>query len=187
MKIGIYPGSFDPIHLGHIKIVNEILNRKIVDKVLIVPTGDYWNKNVNASLEDRINMAKLFSSDKILVEETDNSIRATYDFLRLKESQFKDAELWLILGGDNIENLHRWINFMKLIKYPFIVIKRDGFNKSYIEKRFSGMNKRNYEILDIPNIDISSTYIRENINSDNDLNDVIDPKVLEYIRKNHLY
>ena len=45
MKIGIYPGSFDPIHLGHIKIVNKILEDKLVDGVLIVPTGDYWNKN----------------------------------------------------------------------------------------------------------------------------------------------
>ena len=187
MKIGIYPGSFDPIHLGHIKIINEILDRKIVDKVLVVPTGDYWNKNVVAGLEDRINMIKLFSSDKILVEEKDNSIKATYDFLKLKEREFKNAELWLILGGDNLENLHRWINYMKLIEYPFIVIKRDGFDKSYIEKRFSGMNKRNYEILDIPNIDISSTYIRDNINNDDALKDVIDPKVLEYIHKNHIY
>ena len=187
MKIGIYPGSFDPIHLGHTKIVNEILERKIVDKVLIVPTGDYWNKNVIASLEDRINMAKLFSNDRILVEEKDNSIKATYDFLKTKEREFKNDELWLILGGDNLENLHRWINYMKLIEYPFIVIKRDGFNESYIKTRFSGMNKRNYEVLDIPNIDISSTYIRDNINNDDALKDVIDPRVLEYIHKNHIY
>ena len=84
MKIGIYPGSFDPIHLGHIKIVNEILKSKIVDKVLIVPTGNYWSKNVVADLKDRINMIKLFSSDTILVEEKDNNVKATYDFLKIK-------------------------------------------------------------------------------------------------------
>ena len=187
MKIGIYPGSFDPIHLGHIKIVNEILKSKTVDKVLIVPTGDYWNKNVVADLKDRIDMIKLFSSDTILVEEKDNNVKATYDFLKLKEKEFKGDELWLILGGDNLENLHKWINFMKLIEFPFIVIKRDGFDESYIEKRFSEMNKRNYKILDIPNIDISSTYIRENIDNPEKLDKVIDHKVYQYIQDNKLY
>ena len=187
MKIGIYPGSFDPIHLGHIKIVNKILQDKIVDKVLIVPTGDYWTKNVVASLQDRINMVKLFANENILVEEKDNSIKATYDFLKAKEKEYKNDEIWLILGGDNLENLHKWINYMKLIEYPFIVIKRNGFNEKYIEKRFNSMYKRNFKILDIPNIDISSTYIRENINNKEVLNDVLDPEVLKYIRNNHIY
>ena len=187
MKIGIYPGSFDPIHLGHIKIVNEILKSKIVDKVLIVPTGDYWNKNVIADIKDRINMIKLFSSDTILVEEKDNNVKATYDFLKLKENEYKGDELWLILGGDNLENLHKWISFMKLIEYPFIIIKRDGFDESYVEKRFNGMNKRNYKILDIPNIDISSTYIRDNIDNISALNETVDSRVIEYIQRHNLY
>lgn len=187
MKIGIYPGSFDPIHLGHIKIVNKILEEKIVDKILIVPTGDYWSKNVIANLQDRINMVKCFESEKIIVEEKDNNIKATYDFMKQKEKEFRNNEFWLIIGGDNIENLHKWINYMKLIEYPFVVIKRDNFDESYISKRFSNMKKRNYVLLDIPNIDISSTFIRENINDDNKLKDLIDPRVLNYIKKNNIY
>lgn len=187
MKIGIYPGSFDPIHLGHIKIVNKILEDKIVDKILIVPTGDYWNKNINASTKDRINMVKLFESDNILVEEKDNNIQATYDFLQAKKRDFKDDEFWLIIGGDNLENIHRWINFMRLIEYPFIVIKRDGFNDSYIEKRFKGLNKRNYKVLDMENIDISSTEIRDAIRNNEDTKDLIDKRVFDYITANNLY
>lgn len=187
MKIGIYPGSFDPIHLGHIKIVNKILEDKIVDKVLIVPTGDYWDKNVNADLKDRISMAKFFESDKIIVEEKDNNIKATYDFLEAKKKEYKGDEFWLIIGGDNLENIHRWINYVKLIEYPFIVVKRDGFDESYIDKRFNDMSKRNYKVLDIPNIEISSTYIRENIDNKEALNEIMDSRVLEYIQNNSLY
>ena len=187
MRIGIYPGSFDPIHLGHIKIINEILNSKIVDKVLVVPTGNYWSKNVVASIKDRINMIKLFSSDTILVEEKDNTITATYDFLKLKEIEYSGDEFWLILGADNLENIHKWINYTKLIEYPFIVIKRDNFDGTYINRRFSEMNKSNYIILDIPNIDISSTYIRENIDRYEKLDKIIDNRVYQYIQNNNLY
>ena len=187
MKIGIYPGSFDPIHLGHIKIVNKILEEKIVDKVLLVPTGDYWTKTLTTSLEDRINMAKIFSSEKILVEEKDNEIKATYDFLQLKENEFKGDEFWLILGGDNLENIHKWINYMKLIEYPFVVIGRDGFDKSYIEKRFNGLNKRNYKVLNIENIDISSTAIRDAISNNKSTEGLIDSRVFEYISRHNLY
>ena len=45
MKIGVYVGSFNPVHKGHIKIVNHLIKNKYVDKVLVIPTGNYWDKN----------------------------------------------------------------------------------------------------------------------------------------------
>ena len=187
MKIGIYPGSFDPIHLGHIKIVNKILEDKLVDKVLIVPTGDYWNKNVVASLQDRINMAKLFETDNIVIETKDNNIKATYDLIKSKEKEFINDEIYLIIGGDNLEYLEKWINFENLIKYPFIIVGRDNFNKSYIDNKFKNYNKDNYVILDMENIDISSSEIRGSINSENVKKQVLDKRVFEYIISNNLY
>lgn len=187
MKIGIYPGSFDPMHLGHIQIINKILEEKIVDKVLVVPTGNYWDKNITTSIEDRINMVKLISSDSILVEERDNQIKATYDFLQIKQLEYKKAELWLIIGGDNVERIHKWINYMRLIEYPFIVVGREGFDKKYIEKKFKNLNKRNYVVLNMPNIDISSTYIRENINNKEKIESMLDSKIYQYIQDHKLY
>ena len=87
MKIGIYPGSFDPIHLGHIQIVNKILKEKIVDKVLIVPTNDYWSKNILVNLKDRIKMIQLFETENISVETKDNNTQATYDLIKQKEKE----------------------------------------------------------------------------------------------------
>lgn len=187
MKIGIYPGSFDPIHLGHIQIIKKILEEKIVDKVLVVPTGNYWDKNITTSIQDRIDMIKLISSDSILVEEKDNQIKATYDFLQLKKLEYKNAELWLIIGGDNVERIHKWINYIRLIEHPFIVVGREGFDKKYIEERFNNLNKQNYVVLNMPNIDISSTYIRENINNKDKIEAMLDPKIYKYIQEHQLY
>ena len=187
MKIGIYPGSFDPIHLGHIKIINGILDDKLVDKILIVPTCDYWNKNVIASLENRINMAKIFESNNVLVETKDNQIMATYDFLQAKKSDYPNDEFYLILGGDNVENIEKWINFAILIKYPFIIIGRDDFDRDYINSKFTKLNKHNYTILNVENIDISSTAIRESIKSKNLKEGLLDSRVFDYIVSNNLY
>lgn len=187
MKIGIYPGSFDPIHLGHIKIVNKILKDKIVDKVLIVPTGDYWDKNVSTSLDNRINMIKLFESSNIIVETKDNNIKATYDFIKQKEKEYPNDELYLIVGGDNIEKIDKWINAQKLLEYPFIVIKRDSFNNEYIDSKLKDLDKNNYTILDMENIDISSTQIRQAILSGKGLEGLLDKQVYDYIVSKNLY
>lgn len=187
MKIGIYPGSFDPIHLGHIKIVNKILEDKIVDKVLIVPTGDYWEKNVSTSILDRIKMAKIFESDQILIETKDNQIKATYDFIKLKEFEYPNDEFYLIVGGDNIVNIDKWVNYSKLLEYPFIVIGRDNYNKDYINTRFKALNKSNFVILDTENIDISSTQIREELSNREYPDTLLDRRVYEYIIDNNLY
>lgn len=187
MKIGIYPGSFDPIHLGHIKIVNEILKHNLVEKVLIVPTNDYWGKNVVANVKDRINMVKLLCSDRILVDEKNNDTKSTFDLLQIIKKDFINDELFLIIGGDNIEHLHKWINYSKLIEYPFIVVKRDSYDDLYIKKRFLEMNKSNYQLLDIPNIDISSSYIRNNVDNDSRVVNYIDQNVYRYIKDHNLY
>lgn len=187
MKIGIYPGSFDPIHLGHIKIINKILEDKLVDKVLVAPTNDYWNKNVKANLDDRINMVRLFENEQIIVETNDNQIKATYDYIKQKEKEYPDVTFSLIVGGDNIEKIDQWIKYDELLKYHFIVIKRDDYNKEFIESKFKSLNKSNYSILNIENIDISSSQIREYIKDGKDTKTLLDKRVSDYIVQNNLY
>lgn len=65
MKIGIYNGSFDPIHNGHVKIIKAILKENIVDKIFIIPTDDYWQKKINLSLADRAYLIELALKNKI--------------------------------------------------------------------------------------------------------------------------
>ena len=68
MKIGIFIGSFNPVHKGHMHVVNYLIEHNVVDKVMIIPTLAYWDKNDLADIEDRVNMLKFFESDRIVVE-----------------------------------------------------------------------------------------------------------------------
>ena len=183
MRIGIYCGSFAPVHKGHIKIVREILKAKFVDKVLIVPTKSYWDKKISISLKHRINMLKLYETKKIEIETKLNNCDSTHELFTKFQKKHPEDTLYLIVGGDNIVNFDKWINYEEMLKYPFIIIKRDDYNKTFINKKMKEYHKRNYTILDIPTIDISSTYIRENIYNKKLLKDKIDNKVYEYIVK----
>ena len=72
MKIGIYVGSFNPVHKGHIDVANKLIKNNYVDKIYIIPTLGYWNKNNLAPLNDRINMLKLVCSSNIIVDTINN-------------------------------------------------------------------------------------------------------------------
>lgn len=182
MKIGIYSGSFAPVHKGHIKIVRETLKSKLVDKVLIVPTKEYWDKKIKYSLKNRINMLKLYETKKIEVETKLNNTNGTYELFSKYQAKHKNDELYLILGADNLTKFENWINYQKLLEYPFIIIKRDKQGSRYIKQRMKELNKTNYTILDIDNIDISSTYIRDNLDKPKSLRNKIDPRVYNYIK-----
>ena len=73
MRLGIYIGSFNPPHRGHINVVNYLLDNDYVDRVLIIPTLGYWDKQDLISLEHRINMLKIFENDKIVVDCVHNN------------------------------------------------------------------------------------------------------------------
>lgn len=186
MKIGIYCGSFSPVHKGHIKIVKEILKSKLVDKVLLIPTKAYWDKKISISLKHRTNMLKLYENKKIIVEEKLSNTKCTYEVFTKAEKEYKNDELYLIVGADNLPEFEKWIEYKKLLEYPFIIIQRESYNKKFINNRMKELNKKNYTILNIPKIDISSSYIRNNINNKKLLKDKIDNKVYNYLIENSL-
>lgn len=186
MRIGVYLGSFNPVHKGHIKIANEAISQNIVDKVLMIPTGTYWDKNDLADLKHRINMLKFFENEKIMIETEYNLVQYAYDCFELLKNRYVDDELYLILGADNLVKFDEWHEYKKMLEYPFIVIKRDEYNSDYIEMKMRDFNKANYYILDMPVINDSSTKIRNDIkNKAHSTN--LDSRVYEYIVVNKLY
>jgi len=186
MKIGIYVGSFNPPHKGHIKIVNHLIDNYL-DKVIIIPTGNYWDKLDLVSIDDRINMLKLYESEKIIIDSENNNIEFTYQILRKLSSYYKD-ELYLIIGADNIINFDKWKNYEEILNYNLIILNRANID---IIKYLNNLNKKEKYIIvnDLPNIDISSTMIRNKIkNIDNkDILELIDKEIYGYIEKNNLY
>ena len=120
MRTGVYCGSFNPVHKGHIKIVRTALRRNLLDRVLIVPTGNYWDKQNLPPVKDRINMLKFFENDRIMIDETHNDIQYTYQLFRALKQEYPDDQLVLIIGRDNIPTFDRWREYRELLQYDFI-------------------------------------------------------------------
>lgn len=184
MRIGIYCGSFAPVHKGHIKFVREIIKSNLVDKVLLVPTKSYWDKEIKISLKDRINMLKLYETKNIEIETKLNNVKSTYEGFTKYQKKHPNDKLYLIIGADNLLQFDKWINYQYLLdNYSFIVIKRDKLGVKFIKEKMKSLNKMDYHILDIPTISISSTYIRDNFNNPKLLKNKIDPRVYKYLKE----
>lgn len=179
MKLGVYIGSFNPVHNGHIEVVNYLLNNNIVDKVLIVPTGAYWDKNNLIDIKDRINMLRFFENERILIDDKHNDIPYTYLLMRELKKEYDD-ELYLILGADIISSLDKWKNYAEILKYKIIVMNRNNID---IKKEIEKYNTPNFIVINkFKYIDVSSTEIRNDLN-----NKYLDKRVKEYIIKRNLY
>ena len=184
MKIAIYVGSFNPVHKGHIKVVKKIL-KEYVDKVIIVPTMNYWNKNNLISITDRINMLKLYETKNIIIDTKNNNYEFTYQILRNIQKEYKNDNIYLVIGDDLLKDFDKWKNISKILKYKIIVIRRNNINESIYKK----YKPYNFIVTSkISNEEISSTIARNMIkDKNNKVLKYIDLKVYNYITRNNLY
>lgn len=180
MRLGIYVGSFNPVHVGHIHVVNYLLENNYVDKILLLPTPSYWDKTNLLDMNDRINMLKVYENDKVIVDTKHNNYPYTYQVLNSLKKDYKDDELYLIIGSDNIEKFDLWEHVDEILENKVIVVRRDDTD---IEKYTAKFNTNNFIIVnEFKPIDISSSRIRNN----KDYN-YLDKEVYNYIKENNLY
>ena len=178
MKLGLYVGSFNPVHNGHIKVINYLLDNNLVDKVLVLPTPNYWDKQDIIDVKDRINMLKFFETENIIIDSIHNNYPYTYQVIDSIKKDYDD-ELYLVIGSDNLEKLYLWKNIDKILENKIIVLQR---GKDDINKLLEKYDKNKFIVVeDFEYIDVCSTNIRNGIYKN------IDDRVKNYIITNNLY
>lgn len=186
-NIGILGGSFDPVHIGHLILAEYALEEYKLEKVIFIPNRiPNLKKPTHTSPRHRYLMVKLAIQDnpRFMVSDIEikrKGISYTYDTVMELKRKFKNTRFFFIIGSDAYNELPRWKNFKKLIKeIEFIVATRP---KSKV-KKIPGVK---FQILNIPEVDISSSYIRERVNKGLSVRYLVPDRVWDYIREFNLY
>jgi nicotinate-nucleotide adenylyltransferase len=186
MKIGIFGGSFSPIHMGHLVIAEFIRSEKNLDKVLFIPLGIPSHREDDlASVDDRINMVKLAIKSNSHFEMLDIEAKKkaksyTVDTLRELKKIYPDDVFFEIIGEDSACYLNSWKEYEALIEETkFFVFRRNGYSYD--------LGLKNVEVVDTPLIDISSTVIRQRIIENKSIKYLVPEEVEEYIKKNKIF
>ena len=184
MKIGLYPGSFNPIHKGHIAIINKLLSAKLIDKIILIPLNSHPNKNIEKTINNRIEMLKIYESANILIDDNSKELY-TYEIMDKYKNLYPKENLYYIIGSDNLNSIDRWKNSEEVLKNNFIIINRPEYNTLELinDKK---LNKDNFTIINL-NYDISSTMIRDKIKEKENIYEYLDKEVINYIIENKLY
>lgn len=198
MKTGIFGGTFNPVHKGHIMLAEYCMESVGLDRIIMIPTAvppHKISKNL-ASENDRLNMCKLACRGKENFFVSDIEIKRqgksyTYETLTQLKEIYPDDHLYTIMGADMFLTLDRWKN-PKIIfeKSSIITIPRDEENKLELENFYNKVLKAmgaSSIILPNPVMSVSSTFIRENLDNFNLISDMLDKGVYDYIIKNNLY
>ena len=197
-KIGILGGTFDPIHMAHLKLAEYALSELELTMVIFIPAAvppHKISKNL-ASENDRLNMCKLACRGKENFFVSDIEIKRqgksyTYETLTQLKEIYPDDHLYTIMGADMFLTLNRWKNPEIIFeKSSIITIPRDDENKLELENFYNKVLKAmgaSSVILPNPVMSVSSTFIRENLDNFNLISDMLDKGVYDYIIKNNLY
>lgn len=191
MRIGIYGGSFNPIHKGHTQLAASIVAQGLVDELwlMVSPLNPLKSGEVSdiAEYEHRLRMAELATQSikGVKVSDFERSLPLpSYTITTLGELQkaYPEHEFTLVIGADNWEQFPRWYHADEIIeRYQILIYRRPGceFDETSLPA--------SVKVVDTPLFDISSTEIRTSIAEGKPLTKWMDRKVLTYIKRHHLY
>jgi len=191
-RIGVFGGTFDPPHLGHLVAASEAAFRCGLDEVVFVPTGDPWQKHhlkvtdsvarlamtrlaVEADPLFRVSTCDVDREGPTYAVDTVADVRAEYD---------RKVELYFIIGADSLANLHTWHRVEELCKaVRFIALNRPGHSRTEVDTSF-GVE---VDFIDMPAVDISSTECRLRVRESRPVRYLVTDPVGEYIVDHGLY
>jgi nicotinate-nucleotide adenylyltransferase len=200
MNIGVLGGTFDPIHIGHIKVAAEVVARLDLPRILFMPAGQPWlklnNANAISPVQHRLEMVRLgiagnprFKLSTLEVERGGPTY--TVDTIAQLHSGLDEGdEIFFILGWDNLMQLPQWHRPQRLIELcRLVAVPRVDFplpDLPALEKELPGITQR-VILFDKPRIDVNASVIRRRAAEGKSISDFVPKSVERYIREHSLY
>jgi nicotinate-nucleotide adenylyltransferase len=191
MKIGLYFGTFNPIHVGHLIIANHMVEHTDLDQIWMVVTPHNPLKKKSTLLDDyhRLQMVHLATEDFPKLKPSDIEFKLsqpnyTVNTLVHLEEKYPSHKFSLIMGEDNLKSFHKWKNYEAILAhhdiYVYPRISAEAENSEF-------KNHPKIHLIDAPVVEISSTFIRDNIKKGKNIQPLLPTKVWQYIDHNNFY
>jgi nicotinate-nucleotide adenylyltransferase len=188
MKIGLYFGSFNPIHTGHLIIANHVLNQTDIQKIWFVvsPQNPFKHSATLLNEYDRLHLVQIAveADDRFRASEIEFSLPKpsyTSHTLTYLSEKYPNHEFSVLMGSDSFQNISNWKNAEHIIQnYPILVYKRPGFDV------INSIGAR-ATFMDAPLLEISATFIRESIQLGKSIRYLVPKAVEEEIEKSSFY
>ncbi len=188
-KTGLYFGSYNPVHVGHLALANFIAENLHLDEIWFVvsPHNPFKDSSVLIEAEHRINMLNIATNDYPKFKVCDIELQLpkpsyTYKTIIEINRQYPDLDLSIIMGSDNVINIDKWKNIDDIMaQCQIIVYPRPGYivNKEELSE--------NFLFIEAPVFDIDSTLIRKGLSEDKDYRFLLPCSVYKYIKENNLF
>ena len=186
--VGIFGGTFDPIHLGHLICAQYVFEKRELEKIIFIPckTSPHKTNATSAESLHRLEMIKLAIADIPYFDYSDfeiNKKEISYSVDTLLHFKKKYENLELIIGEDNFSSLDTWKQPEKIIELSTIIVLQRNISVTPNKNKFT----KSVVYLNSPIIDISATDIRDKIKNNKPINFLVKEKVRLYIYSNNLY
>jgi len=189
-RIGVFGGTFDPLHIAHLVAASEALHAFDLERVIFVPAGSPWQKSTYAPAEDRFMMTTLgiashnrFSASRVELDRRGPTY--TVDTLATLASFFTGSELFFIAGMDAVADLGTWHKIEEIADLADVIaVTRPGatFDATSAPKGWPRVH-----VMEIPEFDVSSTMVRQRLAKGEPIDFLVPPAVADYIRRQGLY
>lgn len=189
MKIGLFFGSFNPIHIGHLAIANYMATQTDLKQIWMVvsPQNPLKSKASLANDYDRLHLVQIAIEDNPNLKVSDIEFKLpkpsyTIDTLVFLQEKYPEKEFVLIMGGDNLGSLHKWKNYEILLRdYQIYVYQRPAYDLGELQ------HHANVRIFDAPQMNISASYLRKCIQNKHSIQYLVSENVYHYLEGSSMY
>lgn len=190
MNIGLFGGSFNPIHNGHVRLAKSLLQEAALDEVwfLVSPQNPFKQDQQLLDDDKRLQLVRLALKEEPQLIASDFEFHLpkpsyTWNTLQALEQEYPERKFTLLIGGDNWEAFDKWYRYEDILKrYPIIVYPREGSKVSGVKFQVSDI-----QIVETPLINISSTQIRKRLQEGKSVRGLVNTEVAMVIEQEHLY